>query len=110
PGFDNGTTGWSIWDKHNESSAYHPGIFTVQTASQNIVNISELSRGAVMQTVPYQAGKYFAIIKYNVPDELPNHTIAEIYIKVLNNQNVVLPASQFVPPTTTLWLEPGEGL
>src|SRR5690606_20469316 len=64
PSFEEGTTGWTTWDKSAESSTYHQGIWKVTPAQahsgKHSLMIKGLGRGAPIQDIAYEPGTYYA--------------------------------------------------
>ncbi len=105
PTFEGGTKGWSIWDKANEGQEFHRGTFTPQ--ADGGVWVEGLSRGSLMQTVPYQAGSFYVSVAYTVPESIAKgHGTLMIQLldangKMLRDKNVNLPSSNVALAATS---------
>jgi hypothetical protein len=104
PDFKDGTSGWTIWDKSKESTDFHAGVFT-KSVDQGLL-VQGLERGALMQTVPYQSGSFYATVSYSVPEEIAganaslNIQILDASGKTLRSKEVALPSAN-VPLDTS---------
>lgn len=96
PSFEEGTTGWSTWDKSAESSIYHKGTWTISTdqaqSGKQSFLIQGLGRGAPLQDVAYVPGTYYAKAYCYVPKGSKMGT-ASLNLSVTGNSKITLPAS-----------------
>lgn len=103
--FEDGTKGWSIWDKSAESSMYHKGIWKISTdqahSGKSSFLIKGLGRGAPMQEITYAPGTYFAQAFCYVPKDSKVGT-ASLTLSVLGNTSIKLPSSM-IPLQPGAW-------
>jgi hypothetical protein len=101
PSFEDGTKGWDIWDKSTESSDYQKGNFTVSTmkaqSGTHSLLVKGLGRGALMQSIPYVAGSYFATVHCYIPQNAKAGTIS-----------LQLTAPGTILPSSNIPLQPGQ--
>src|SRR5690606_37378298 len=95
--FLGGTRDWSIWDKASEGKEFHRGTFTAEVSGG--LWVQGLSRGSLMQNVPYTPGSYLARVDYSVPETVTGAYgnllvhILDANGRVLNLQQIILPAT-----------------
>jgi hypothetical protein len=100
--FKNGTSGWSIWDKSKESTDFHAGVFT-KSGNQGLL-VQGLQRGALMQTLPYKSGSFYAAVSYFVPKEIEGAN-ASLNIQILDASGKTLRLKEVALPSANVPLD-----
>ncbi|TWU15036.1 hypothetical protein Pla52o_55730 [Novipirellula galeiformis] len=103
PSFEEGTAGWTTWDKSDESTTYHKGIWKAtpdqaHSGKQSFM-IKGLGRGAAIQDIAYEPGTYYAQVYCYVPEGSKPGT-ASVVLSVAGNSKMIL-------PSTLITLKPG---
>jgi len=102
PDFKGGTSAWTIWDKSKESTDFHAGVFT-KSGNQGLL-VQGLQRGALMQTLPYKSGSFYAAISYSVPEEITGAN-ATLAIQILDDAGKTLRLKETALPSVNVPLD-----
>lgn len=98
--FEDGSDSWVIWDKASEGPAFPKGEWL--PSSQNAYSgtksflVRGLGRGGLIQELPYQPGKYYALARAFVPKSVrPGE--ATLRLQVLNAKGEVMEGAMALP-------------
>jgi len=110
PSFENGSEGWSLWDKANEAPQFHKGNFSVVATmakdGHHSLMIKGLQHGAAIQTIPYHPGTYYITASAYVSAGSMIGT-ASLTLQALNAKGIVqIPSTPF--PQGNLALKSGQ--
>lgn len=112
PNFTRGIDEWGVKDKAvEEPNTYHRGKFSVfrpsETPDEKGLLIEGFQRGSLMQAVPYQPGKYYATVRYFLPENVPGWTVGWL-IEILDDHGKVIQIPGGKVPTRSLPLIAGQ--
>lgn len=109
PSFENGSEGWGIWDKSGEGPQFHAGEWLPSTKNvfegEKSFLVRGLQRGGMIQEFPYQAGKYFVLVRSFVPNG-SKHGTAIVNLETTSKDNELM-GGAFAVPFASISLQPG---